>query len=557
MNTTMPVGVSDFKEARENYYLIDKTGFIPAFMKNHKKVTLFTRPRRFGKTLTMSMLEYFFSIDKKEASVDLFTGLAVDRAGEEVMKQQSTYPVIFLTLKNFSARSWKDMYDAIQLLMQQVFSTFSYLLDSAALLPSDKELIQRFLYQKASPSEYANSLQLLSGFLYTHYKVQPIILIDEYDAPLQNAYSQGFYDDAVLFWRGWFNAALKDNPSLHFAVLTGVLRIAKESIFSGMNNLAVYSTLNDTYGDVFGFTSDEVRQMAHDVGREDKIDEIKHWYDGYSFGHTDIYNPWSVICYFDEHCKPAPYWMNTSSNSILTDMLHQADQERIETLQSLMDGKSIPTMMEEGVIYKHIGEDDTALYSMMVNTGYLKAVEVANAVSGMTLYEVRIPNEEIKQVYKREILDNLVQGIRINRFMNFQLALLHGDGEKMNRLLGDILLKMVSFYDTKQPECFYHGLLLGLTCLLEGPVYHVVSNRESGYGRFDMAIFPHKPGLTGVIMEFKVASSVDELEIKAQEGLRQIQDKAYSTEFQKRRIQHIWKYGIAFCGKHVKLVQSI
>lgn len=323
-----------------------------------------------------------------------------------------------------------------------------------------------------------------------------------------------------------------------------------------MNNLAVYSVISDPYGDVFGFTEAEVAQMARDLHAEDKLPEIKKWYDGYTFGTSDIYNPWSVINYFSRDCQPRAYWVNTSGNEILRELLQQADADRLQTLQQFVDGKSICTAVEEGVIYRHIGQSDAELYSMMLNTGYLKVVCKGESPGGMELYEVKIPNEEIKRVYKREILGNMAQGIDINLFLNFQLALLRGEEENANRRLSKILVHMVSFYDTRQPESFYHGLLLGMTCLLESPAYHVESNRESGYGRFDLAVFPADPQQYGMILEFKTAESENRLEAKANEALQQIEDKAYAAEFQKRNIKKVWKYGIAFCGKHVKIVRS-
>lgn len=557
MNRQMPVGISDFKTVREKYYFVDKTAFIQRLIETHKGVTLFTRPRRFGKTLTMSMLDYFFSIDKKEKTKHLFNGLAIDKAGAVYMAERGKYPVIFLSLKDFNNPTWDSMYRSIRLVIQKLYISFAYLLDSKQLLPVEKEYFQQIMTLKAEPEEYQRSLKGLAMLLYHHYNIPPIILVDEYDAPLQNAYDQGFYKQAVLFWQGWFKTALKDNETLSFAVLTGVLRIAQESIFSGLNNLEVCSVLSNTYSDVFGFTEAEINQMATELQAPQAIPELKKWYDGYTFGHTDIYNPWSVINYFSQGCKPGAYWVNTSSNSILCQLLRQADTERLQALQDLMNGQCISTTIDEGVIYQDIGQSDAALYSMMLNTGYLKAVHVNDARSDMEWYDVKIPNEEIKRVYKREILSNIVQGLNVNLFLNFQLSLLRGETDGVNRRLQDILLKMVSFYDTRPKESFYHGLLLGMTCLLENDAYHVVSNRESGYGRFDLAVFPTNPNDCGIIMEFKAAASKTMLTAKAQEALQQIEDKAYITEFQKRHIQHVWKYGIAFCGKHVKIVQSV
>ena len=556
MNTKMPVGIEDFKEARDNYYVVDKTKFICQLIDNRTKVSLFTRPRRFGKTLTMSMLEYFFSIDKKEESFPLFQGLYIERVSQEYMAQRGKYPVIFISLKECGEVSWDEMYQQFTVEIQNIFQQHRYILSGEHFKHEEKEQIQRFLERTAEEVDYKRSLQYLSRYLYLYFGVKPIILIDEYDAPLQYAHDNNFYDEAIQFFRRWFSAALKGNDCLEFAVMTGVLRIAKESIFSGLNNLSVYSVLDDAYSDVFGFTEDEVIQMANDIGHGDTLEEVKKWYDGYTFGKQEIYNPWSVICYFNNLDKPAPYWVNTSGNSILKELLQRADIERMEALQKLIDGASVSTTIDEGILYSDIGKSDSALYSMMLNTGYLKATHLGEAVGGIELYNVKIPNEEIKQVYKREILENITQGLNVNLFINFQIALLHGEGEKVTLRLEEILLKMASFYDMRQPESFYHGLLLGMTCLLEGPEYQVVSNRESGYGRFDLAVFPTDIKRYGIILEFKVASSEKQLENKAKEALAQIEEKNYVIEFQRRHIMHVWKYGIAFWGKRVMLMQG-
>lgn len=557
MNTIMPVGIENFKEARDAYYVVDKTRLICQLLENHEKVTLFTRPRRFGKTLTMSMLAYFFSVDTSVESKNLFKGMDVEKAGEKYMKEQGAYPVIFLTLKGITGRSWQNAYDLFTFVIQKEYLKHSYLWNADVLLQAEKEYCKRIVEGKARIAEYQMSLLQLTEFLYRYFKKKPIILIDEYDVPIQSAYEHDFYEEAMDFFRGWFNAALKGNEFLQFAVLTGVLRIAKESIFSGLNNLEVYSVLQQEYSDIFGFTTEEVQQIARDFNEEDKLPEIQKWYDGYSFGGTDIYNPLSVGKYFRKHCVPDVYWVNTSNNFILKKLLYKADTDRIKALQRLMDGESVSTVLEEGLIYDDLEQEDASLYSLMLNTGYLKAVHVENETNGINVYDVKIPNEEIKLIYKRDILSTIVQGIQLNVFINFQKALVHGDAAYVSAKLAEILLKMVSFYDTHPKESFYHGLLLGMTCLLEGSMYQVESNQESGYGRFDLAIFPRNAAKAGVIMEFKVAKTETTLDDKAQEALQQIETKSYITEFQKRNIQHVWKYGIAFCGKHVKIVQSI
>lgn len=556
MKWNMPIGVDNFKKVKEQYYFIDKTDFIRQFLDFHKDVTLFTRPRRFGKTLTMSMLDYFFSIDKKEDSKDLFKDTKISQAGPKYTAEQSKYPVIFLSLKDCADLTWNDMLEQFKGLIQREYQKHRYLLDSDALYPEEKEQVRRFIQGTGSRVEYQQSLWLLTMYLERYFCVKPIILIDEYDAPLQAAYSHGFYDEGIAFFRRFFSMVLKGNDSLRFAILTGVLRIAKESIFSGLNNLDVCSVLSTAYGDVFGFTEAEVQLLLGDTGYSGKMDEVKAWYDGYSIGGVDMYNPWSVLQYIDKGGEPAPYWVNTSGNDILHELLRQVSSQRIQSLQQLLEGKTIQTAIDEGVIYKTIGSNDAALYTMMLMTGYLKAVRKETTDSGVIVYDVKIPNEEITRLYRREILDSAVDGVHINQYMSFQEALIHGNGREAKERLQDILSKMVSFYDTGRTERFYHGLVLGLTSLLEGPAYHVVSNRESGYGRFDVAIFPTNQKRAGVIMEFKVASSENDLSRKATEALQQIEEKKYAAEFTNLGIQTVWKYGIAFCGKTV-LIQQV
>ena len=552
MNKRIPLGIEDFKELRENYYFIDKTRFIQEIIDDHSKVTLITRPRRFGKTLTMSMLDYFFSIDKKEVSTNLFTGLSIDQAGVSYMQEQGKYPVIFLSLKNIQDSNWSGMYQTFQLVLQQVFLQFEYIVKSDILRDVEKSFVERIIHRDASVEEYQVSLQYLGQYLYRYHGKRSIILIDEYDAPLQNAYSQGFYDQAILFFKGWFNATLKGNEALHFAVLTGVLRIAKESIFSGLNNLMVCSVLTQSYSNSFGFTAEEIRRMLFDLGiSPHKFQEIQQWYDGYQFGNDEIYNPWSVIYYLRNQCIPMPYWVNTSGNGILQELLVKADDLRVRELQGLLYGKHVTTTINDSVIYAKIWQDDSALYTMLLTTGYLTVASASTTTYNR--YALRIPNEEIRQVYSTEILNTLVANMSRNSYDALFDSLFSGDGEDFEYRLQRILTRFVSAYDTASKESFYHGFMLGMTALFLDKDYVVESNRESGYGRFDVAIFPRDTNKTGVILEFKASSSVDCLEQEAAEAVRQIQARDYVAEFEKRQIAHLWTYGIAFCGKQVKL----
>ena len=553
MNKAMPIGVDDFKKVRENYYFVDKTDFIRQLIDSHSDVTLITRPRRFGKTLTMSMLEYFFSIDRKKDSIDLFQGLAIERAGTDYMKHQGQYPVIFISLKNIQGSTWNDMLDDMSIIFSDIYRKFRYLAQSNAIDDGLKAYFQKILYEKTLPNERVFALSRLTDMLKMHHGKPVILLIDEYDAPIQQAWERGFYGECIRFMRQFLGSALKTNASLDFAVLTGVLRIAKESIFSGLNNLDVCSILRDKYSTVFGFTPEEVAKLTEDIGKPEVLPELKQWYDGYRFGSSEIYNPLSVISYIDNQCLPRPYWMNTSNNSILRELVSHADYLQIKALRGLLHDVPVSVSLNEGVIYDQIGKDRSALYTMLLTTGYLTVSE--NIPTSYDRYLLRIPNEEIKRVYSMEILNTIVEGIDRDTFDGLFDLLFTGQSEDFAYLLQKILLRFASTYDTANRESFYHGFMLGMAALFLDRNYTVESNRESGYGRFDLAIFPKDTNKAGVLMEFKATNSEAQLEDKADEALRQIEGRQYGTEFEKRGISKVWKYGIAFCGKqiHVKM----
>ena len=549
MKKSMPIGVDDFKEVREGYYFVDKTDFITQLIENHSKVTLITRPRRFGKTLTMSMLDYFFSIDRKEDSQNLFQGLAIEKSGGEYMKHRGQYPVVFISLKNIQGRTWRDMLDNMRIIFSDMYRQFAYLAKSESLDEGLKEYFQKILYEKAMPNERVFALTRLTDMLKLHHDKPVILLIDEYDAPIQQAWERGFYDECIGFMRQFLGSALKTNPSLDFSVLTGVLRIAKESIFSGLNNLDVCSVLRDKYADVFGFTPEEVATLTEEVGKPDVLPELKRWYDGYRFGGKEIYNPLSVISYMDNKCRPQPYWMNTSNNSILRELVSHADYLQIKALRGLLEDIPVSVSLNEGVIYEEIGRDRSALYTMLLTTGYLTVAE--DIPTSYDRYLLRIPNEEIKRVYSMEILNTIVEGMDRDTFDSLFDFLFTGQREDFAYLLQKIVLQFASTYDTASKESFYHGFMLGMAALFLGRQYTVESNRESGYGRFDLALFPKDVKKSGVLMEFKAAEKESDLEEKAEDALKQIEEKQYDTEFKKRGISSVWKYGIAFFGKHV------
>ena len=548
----MPIGIDDFKEVKEGYYFVDKTFFLKQLIDGHSKVTLCTRPRRFGKTLTLSMVKYYFDRENGESNRHLFNGLMIEKAGEKYLKEQGKYPVIFLTLKECKYTYWDSAYRGLKLKIEEICDSLGYLLDSDKLTDRDKVIFKEIITGKASEEVYMKSLQILTNYLYKHHGKKPILLIDEYDVPIQYGFEHGYYKEIIGFMKVWLDGGLKGNTALEFAVLTGVLRVAKESIFSDLNNLEVNSIVRGDYADVFGFTEEEVRKIAEDYGKPDKIEELKKWYDGYHFGRTEIYNPWSVINYFRYGCEAGTYWLNTSGNMIIRDLLDLADLEMREELTDLFRGKPLETTINEGLVYDEIYKRKDALYTMLLTTGYLTIAEESKIGSRM-IYSLRIPNLEIKTVYESKIMEYLAEEMGIEDSIFLMRDLIRGEGESFAKRLNKMLAKMMSYYDSKKQdkEGFYHGLMLGLTALLSSS-YQVKSNRESGYGRFDLAIIPKDKSKTGVIMEFKTAEKEEKLEEAARIALEQIKRKEYMSEFEGIKLMQI--YGIAFCGKKVKLI---
>ncbi|MBR3458986.1 MAG: AAA family ATPase [Selenomonadaceae bacterium] len=543
----MPVGVDDFRRVREQYYYVDKTDFIKALIDGHAQATLITRPRRFGKTLSMSMLYYFFTMEDATANRTLFEGSEIEKAGERYMAEQGTRPVVFLSLKDIKESSFEDMLAGFAYLMSKTYQSFRFLLEGDSLYWEEKESFHAILSSSASKTELQFSLRNLCDCLANYYKKPVLVLLDEYDVPIQSAWEHGYYDEAIVFVRNYLSSVLKTNPNLDFAVLTGVLRIAKESIFSSLNNLEVADVVSGRYPEVMGFTYEETRQMAEDLHEEEKLPEIKEWYDGYNFAGREIYNPWSVINYFQQNCRPDAYWANTSGNAVLRHLLEHASPSQVEELADLLHGKSVSAELEEGAIYKEIHENSDALYSLLLHTGYLTVVD--SPASYDDDCTMRIPNGEIRILFKKEVtryLSGLGEDAKLLRkLLN---SLLAGNVRDFEAMLGKFLVLMASFHDTDTRESFYHGLVLGLLAALM-PRFEVVSNRESGYGRFDIAIFPGAGQSTGVLMEFKVAEKEEKMPERAKEALRQIKENKYTAEFERRGVQHFWQYGIAFCGK--------
>ena len=546
----LPIGISDYRLASTEYYYIDKTLMIRDFLDERPMVSLFTRPRRFGKTLNMNMLRTFFEKSQEDTS-KYFRDKLIWECGEWYQSYQGQYPVIFLTFKDVKCETWEETYNMIAKLIRMEFMRHSELLDSNRI--SDKQYIQRVIGEQANENDYMLSLLMLSQLLDEHYGKAPIIIIDEYDTPIQQGHMRGFYDKVILFMRNLFSGGFKDNKHLSYGFLTGILRVAKESIFSGLNNLKINSILDDRYSEYFGFTADEVTAMAKYYGVPEKFDEICTWYDGYRFGDTEIFNPWSVINYFNNKCKPRAFWQSTGSNDIIGEILAEADEDIYERLKALLRGESFLTYVDTGVIYPQIKKNPSSIYSFLLVAGYLKMVEADSPYGDDYMCRVKLPNREISVVYKREILQKLNDMIPQSTAIAIQEALYESNAEALKEQLRKLLLQSASCHDTAG-ENFFHGLVLGLCAIMDN-CYFVTSNRESGEGRYDIQLMPKDKKLPGILIELKAGKdcSEDELQALAKIALEQIADRKYETEMEMKKVEKIIRYGVAFSGKKVEV----
>lgn len=546
----LPIGISDYRRVTSEYYYVDKTLMIRDFLDEMPMVSLFTRPRRFGKTLNMDMLRTFFEKTEEDTSV-YFRNRKIWAYGQKYRDHQGKYPVIFITFKDVKCKTWPETFDLISRLIQMEYRRHAELADPSA--NADVDFYQRIVAQHASENEIMLSLMMLSKMLHAYHGIEPIIIIDEYDTPIQQGHSCGFYDDVVLFIRNLFSGAFKDNRHLKYGFLTGILRVAKESIFSGLNNLKINSILDNRYSEYFGFTPDEVREMADYYSASDKYEEICAWYDGYLFGKTEIFNPWSVINYFSNECVPGAFWLSTGSNEIIGEILSYADEETYERLYALMQGKSFLTYIDTSVIYPQIQKNPSSIYSFLLVAGYLKAEKTEFSASGDFMCQVSLPNKEISFVYNKEILSRMEHIVPQPLAISIQEAIFKNDAERLRALLEKLLHESVSYYDTAK-EIFYHGLVLGL-CAMFSDSYSVTSNRESGEGRYDIQLMPRDINRPGFIFELKAnsARTEDELKELAQTALQQIVDNAYDTEMRSRGVKTIVRYGVAFCGKNAEI----
>ena len=536
----LPIGISDYVRAQSDYYYVDKTMLIKEFLDQKPLVSLFTRPRRFGKTLNMDMLRVYFEKTNEDTS-KYFKDKNIWKCGEGYRAHQGKYPVIFLTFKDVKFDSWQATVEKIKSLLQEEYGRHQELLSSDRISDYEKEYFNKVLSATENEVELSSSLEKLSKMLATHYDKAPIIIIDEYDTPIQEGYSKDFYDEIIGFTRNFFSGAFKDNKNLSYGILTGC-------IFSGLNNLTVNSVMDEAYDCYFGFTDEEVSKMLDYYGVAEKESELKEWYDGYLFGNEEIYNPWSVINYISKGCVPQAYWVNTGKNEILEDVLKVADEDITEKLYSLILGDKVLARIDLNGVY-----GSSNIFSLLLVAGYLKTTIKELQADGSYLCQVSIPNKEIASVYKSEVLAHLMQIGAVSRTTADKIAesLFINDYVKLEKAIAEYMDKAISFYDTAS-ESFYHGLVLGLMAMMDNQ-YKIKSNRESGKGRFDICLMPRDNKHPGMIMELKWKKNLDdnELVLLADEAISQIHSMEYDSEMKSEGIKKILKFGIAFSGKRV------
>lgn len=555
---TVSIGLQDFGEIQTlNTFYIDKTHFIEEWWNTKDKVTLITRPRRFGKTLTMSMVEYFFSVEHKDAG--LFENLAIWEK-QEYRDLQGTYPVISISFSDIKENSYQQVRNKICEIIVDLYNHYDFLAEGELLNQREKEYFYK-VSSSMEDSEISIAIRRLSGYLFRYYGKKVIILLDEYDTPVLEAYTGGYWQELITFTRSLFNATFKNNPYLERGIMTGITRISKESIFSDLNNLEVVTTTSEKYADTFGFTEQEVFETLENYGFADKKEEVKYWYDGFCFGsHTDIYNPWSIINYLDKKTV-GPYWTNTSSNTLVGQLIQQGDKYLKETFEKLVKGQSIYAEIDEQIAFEQLDREENAIWSLLLASGYLKVMgfQIEKKYGWKRIYELQITNFEVMLMFRNMVSNWFVQAS--SSYNDFIKSLLQGDLKAMNVYMNRVALTTFSCFDTgkrpsaeQQPERFYHGFVLGLMVELEGR-YVITSNRESGFGRYDVLLEPQNKKDYAIILEFKVFDPDVEtsLEDTVQKALNQIEIKKYETVLLQKGIpaDRIRKYGFAFCGKDV------
>ena len=543
MKKGIGIGIEDFKKIiEEDCYYFDKTNYIEELLKDRTEIKLFTRPRRFGKTLNMTTLKYFFDVKNAEENRKLFKDLYIEKS--EYFKEQGQYPVIFITMKDLKKNTWEQMYFAAKSLISNLYNEFEYIREKL----NEKDLIEfEKIWFKKEDGDYDNSLRLLSEYLYNYYQKKVVLLIDEYDNPLIVANQNGYYKEAINFYRNLYSSALKTNSNLKMGVLTGIVQVAKEGIFSGLNNVITYNILGNDFETFFGLSEEEVENSLKYFELEYEIEEVKKWYDGYKFGNSEVYNPWSIINYLRTKELQA-YWVNTSDNALIYDSLKNSTVDVFNNLQTLFEGKEIKKEISPFFTFEELSKFD-GIWQLMVYNGYLKISEKLSNDE----YMIKIPNYEIQTFFKKGFIDKfLVSGNYFNPMMD---ALLDGDIEEFERRLQNIFLVNTSFYDLKG-EKVYHSLFLGMLIWLRDK-YEVKSNGERGHGRYDAMLIPLDKIKPAYVFEFKVSKTIKGLNAKAEEALEQIKEKQYDAGLKEKGISKIYRIGIAFKGKNVKVKYEV
>ena len=536
------IGLSDFKHLiEEDFYYYDKTKFIDEVIKDGAQVKLFARPRRFGKTLNMSMLKYFFDIKKAEENRKLFKNLYIEKT--ESFKEQGQYPVVFLSLKDLKATTWEEMERKIIIILSDFFSEYEYLLNE--LTGISFENLKNIIYRKADIDELTTTLKFLTKILYEKYNKKVVVLIDEYDSPLVSAYINGYYGKAKDFFKTFYSIVLKDNTCLQMGILTGIIRVIKAGIFSDLNNLRTYTILSDVYTDSYGLTEEEVEKSLKDYGIEQEISKVKDWYDGYKFGDSEVYNPWSILNFLQDKELRA-YWVDTSGNDLINDVLKKITKDTVRALERLFNGEGLrQNISGTSDLSKLLDENE--LWELLLFSGYLTIEEKVDEDN----YILRLPNKEVRTLYRKTFFEKYFG--RGNKLSDLMEALIENRIDEYEENLQEILLTSVSYNDTKKGnEAFYHGLIMGMGLYLEGE-YITKSNIESGLGRYDFSVEPKNKNKRAFIMEFKSTDSVEKLEEVSKEALEQIEAKKYDISLKQNGIKEITYIGIAFCGKKIKI----
>ena len=537
----IPIGVDDFKKLIENNALyIDKTKFIIELLDDAAEVKLFTRPRRFGKTLNMSTLKYFFDIKNANENRRLFNGLDIEKS--VYISEQGKYPVIFISMKGIKTKNWEYCLYDLKGLIGDLYNEFEYIRE--VLNESELNTFNK-IWLKEDIAEYKNALKILTTYLYKYYKKEVILLIDEYDTPLITSYKYGYYDEALPFFKVFYGEALKTNPYLKMGIMTGIIRVIKAGIFSDLNNLSVYSILNDFYSNFFGFTQNEVENTLKYFNIENEIPEIKSWYDGYKFGNSNVYNPWSILKFLQLK-KLIPYWIDTSDNFLINQILKNVNSDTMETLQKLFSGESVEENINDNSDLSVLLGDEE-VWELLLFSGYL-TIDEKIGEDYENVYTLRLPNREVKEFFKQKFIDiNFGESL----FRNTMESLKKNKIEDFEKYLQNILLKSTSYNDTKN-EDFYHGLILGMTLFLDRD-YYINSNKESGLGRYDVIIEPKNKNNRGFILEFKVVKDEENLDKVSKNAIKQIIDEKYDTQLKERGIKDITLVGIAFLKKLLKV----